>query len=53
MDLNTKDKKQIGLITSYYLSRCDVRAVKTLGYKGWNEAFKEIGDILNINPHCI
>lgn len=53
MDLNTKDKKQIGLITSYYLSRCDVRAVKALGYKGWNEAFKEIGDILNINPHSI
>lgn len=53
MDLYAKDKKQIGLIMSYYLSRCDIRSIKALGYTGWNDTFKGLGDILNINPHSI
>jgi hypothetical protein len=45
------DKKRIGLIISYYLSRCDIKAVNALGYKNFTEAFKEIGDIINENPN--
>lgn len=47
------DKKEIGLIVSYYLSRCNDRAVKALGYKNFTEAFKGLGDILNENPNNI
>lgn len=47
------DKKRVGLVLSYYLSRCDKRAVKSLGYQSFNEAFREIGDIINENPNNI
>lgn len=47
------DKKRIGLIISYYLSRCDTKAVKALGYKSFTEAFKGIGDLINENPNNI
>lgn len=53
MDLYAKDKKQIGLIVSYYLSRCDLKAVNALGYSCWNETFEKLGAILNINPNSI
>lgn len=53
MDLYAKDKKQIGLIVSYYLARCDLKAVNALGYSSWNETFTKLGDILNINPNSI
>lgn len=53
MNLYTNDKKQIGLIVSYYLSRCDLRAVNALGYYEWNEAFTKLGQLLNINPNSI
>lgn len=53
MELFNYDKKQAGLIVSYYLSRCDVHALKSLGYNSFTEAFNTIGDILNENPNNI
>lgn len=53
MDAKNRTKKQAGLIVSYYLSRCDMKAVKSLGYKNFTEAFQKIGDILNENPNNI
>ena len=53
MEWQTKDKKQIGLIISYFLSRCDRKAVKALGYRNFNEAFQKIGDMINENPNNI
>lgn len=53
MDIRQRTKKQAGLIVSYYLSRCDVKAVHALGYKNFTEAFQKIGDILNENPNNI
>ena len=47
------DKKEIGLIVSYYLSRCNDKAVHALGYKNFTEAFKGIGDLINENPNNI
>lgn len=52
-EIDTKDKKRIALIVSYYLSRCDIDAVHALGYSGFTEAFKALGDILNENPNNI
>ena len=48
-----RSKKQAGLIVSYYLSRCNMEAVRALGYKSFAEAFQKIGDILNENPNNI
>lgn len=53
MDAERKNKKQAGLIVSYFLSRCDMKAVRSLGYKSFTEAFQKIGDILNENPNNI
>lgn len=53
MEWQTKDKKQIGLFISYFLSRCDRKAVKALGYRNFNEAFQKIGDMINENPNNI
>ncbi len=53
MDEGRRTKKQTGLIVSYFLSRCDVKAVRALGYKSFTEAFQKIGDILNENPNNI
>lgn len=47
----SSQKKRIGLIISYYLSRCDMKAVKALGYKNFTEAFNGIGDLINENPN--
>ena len=47
------DKKRKGLIVAYYLSRCNMNAVLSLGYKSFREAFQGIGDILNENPNNI
>lgn len=53
MDEGRRTKKQAGLIVSYFLSRCDMKAVRALGYKSFTEAFQKIGDILNENPNNI
>ena len=53
MEAKNRTKKQAGLIVSYYLSRCNMKAVKNLGYKNFTEAFQKIGDILNENPNNI
>lgn len=50
-DLNSK--KRIGLIVSYYLSRCNKKAVKALGYRNFTEAFLGIGELINENPNNI
>lgn len=49
--MNEEDKRKKSLIVSYYLSRCDMNAVQSLGYKGFTEAFNKIGDILDENPN--
>ena len=49
----TNDKKKLGLIVSYYLSRCNLEAVRALGYKNFTEAFNGIGDLINENPNNI
>lgn len=41
MDEGRRNKKQAGLIVSYYLSRCNMEAVKSLGYKNFTEAFQQ------------
>lgn len=51
--MSTNDKKRVGLIVSYYLSRCNLEAVKALGYKNFTEAFNGIGDLINENPNNI
>ncbi|MCM1541865.1 MAG: hypothetical protein NC121_11455 [Blautia sp.] len=53
MDKGNQERKRIGLIVSYYLSRCDMKAVRALGYKNFTEAFRKIGDVLNENPNNI
>lgn len=47
------DKKRVGLIVSYYLSRCDRKALSALGYKSFSEAFTGIGNLINENPNNI
>ena len=49
----TDDKKKTGLIVSYYLSRCNYKAIESLGYKTFAEAFKGIAKILDENPNNI
>ncbi len=48
-----EEKKRLGLIVSYYLSRCNNEAVKSLGYGSFREAFEKIGEVLNENPNNI
>lgn len=47
------DKKRTGLIVSYYLSRCNYKAIESLGYKTFAEAFKGIAKCLGENPNNI
>lgn len=49
----TDDIKRSGLIVSYYLSRCDRKAVESLGYRTFAEAFKGIAAMLGENPNNI
>lgn len=51
--MNTNDRKRAGLIVSYYLSRCNYKAIESLGYKTFAEAFKEIAKCLGENPNNI
>lgn len=53
METINKDKKKIALITSYFLSRCDQKAVKALGYKNFTEAFNAIAIMLDDKPSNI
>ncbi len=48
-----EDKKKLGLLVSYFLSRCDAKAVSALGYSNFTEAFRQLGDLLNENPNNI
>lgn len=52
-EIDAKDKKRVALIVSYYLSRCDLDAIHSLGYSSFLDAFKGLGDILNENPNNI
>ena len=49
----SNDKKRIGLIVSYYLSRCNFKAVQSLGYNSFAEAFNGVGKLINENPNNI
>ena len=49
----SNDTKQIAIITSYFLSRCNQKAVKALGYKSFTEAFNSIAIILDEKPSNI
>ncbi len=51
--MSTSDLKRDGLIVSYYLSRCNYAAVKSLGYKSFTEAFAGIAKIIGENPNNI
>ena len=44
---------QLALIVSYYLSRCDKDAYTHLGYKNFNQAAKEIGEILGVKKSTV
>lgn len=45
-ELNQRDKSTDSLIVSYCLSRLNMNAVKALGYKTFNDAFRGLGAIL-------
>lgn len=47
------DKKRVGLIAAYYLSRCNRKALSALGYQSFSDAFKGIGGLINENPNNI
>ena len=51
--LNMEDTKRKGLILAYYLSRCNIKAVKSLGYNSFVEAFNELGKLIDENPNNI
>ncbi|ABX43278.1 DUF3883 domain-containing protein [Lachnoclostridium phytofermentans] len=46
-------KNKLGLIVAFYLSKYDRDGVKNLGYKSFNQAFNNIGEILGIKPNTI
>ena len=47
------EMKRAGLIISYYLSRCNYKAVESLGYRTFSEAIKDIGERLGEKPSNI
>lgn len=49
MDANNK----IALIIAYYLSRFDVKAFETIGYKTQKDAFEAISEILGVKSNSI
>ena len=51
--MTTNDKKRVGLIISYYLSRCNYKAIESLGYKSFTEAFRGIAELIGENPNNI
>ncbi|MFF5994094.1 DUF3883 domain-containing protein [Lysinibacillus sp. KU-BSD001] len=48
-----KHNQKLALIIAFYLSKYDREAVEKLGYKNFTEAFKRIGDILDVKPASI
>jgi hypothetical protein len=48
-----KANHQLALIVSYYLSRCDRDGYVNLGYSSFNEATKNIGEILDVKVNTI
>jgi hypothetical protein len=53
MEVPMEDKNKLALIISYYLSKYDRRALKSLGYNSFTDAFKFIGAILDVKPNTI
>ena len=49
----SKDNNYKALIVAYYLSRLDKQSYLNLGYKSFNEAFREIGLLLNVKASTI
>ncbi len=48
-----EQNRKLALIISYYLSKFDQKAVENLGYKNFTDAFKNIGEILDLKPNTI
>lgn len=48
-----ENKFKRALIVAYYLSKFDLKAAKNLGYKSRTEAFREIGNKINVNHFTI
>jgi hypothetical protein len=46
-------KFKLGLIVALYLSKYDLQAVERLGYKSRRQAFREVGQKLNVNQYTI
>lgn len=44
------EKKRIGLIVAYYLSRCNKEAIKELGYENFNKAYNDLANLLDDKP---
>ncbi len=48
-----KPQNELALVVAYYLSRLDKEALAKLGYKTFNEAAADIGDILDVKPNTV
>ena len=48
-----ENNHKLTLYISYYLARFNNEALKNLKYTTWNNAFEDIGKILNVNPHSV
>jgi hypothetical protein len=48
-----KPQNELALIVAYYLSRFDKQGYINLGYKNFDEATKQIGHILDVNPNTV
>lgn len=46
-------KQKLALVIAFYFSKYDKSAYKNLGYRSFSEAFREIGNILNVKPTSI
>jgi hypothetical protein len=48
-----ENNHKLALYPCYYLARFDLAAVKNLGYKNWQAAYKDIGEKLGCKPSSI
>jgi hypothetical protein len=52
-EASMSDSSRLSLIPAFYLSKFDKRAVAALGYKGFTDAFNDIGRILGLSSSSI
>ncbi|MGF7011622.1 hypothetical protein M2145_001043 [Lachnospiraceae bacterium PF1-21] len=53
MATNESELYKRNILIGYFLSRCDQKALQALGYRGFSEAFQELGKIIGENPNNI